>query len=278
MELLRGTVLCLALLASLNVIAQEKPTPAAETVRRQQLASAQNPLEALDQMTPDEIAQSLGLPTEDQFSEWLQNDPSQLLHRTSTETAQPLVRIDVSIASQTLVMNEWNSVSKQYETRMITKVSTGRRSAGYGTKRGDCWKPYYTNKMHYSKQYDDAPMPWSVFYFGGFAIHGTYAVSNLGNEASHGCVRVHPTKAKEIFETVNRVGKTNTLICIPDEVWVRPVKRKPAPPKRARGVADGGWVTETRPAAPRAPAPSPARPREPKPYELRRQPPGFMAW
>ncbi len=91
------------------------------------------------------------------------------------------------------------------------KVSTGR--AGYYTPRGT-YRPYLLKRMHYSSKYDNAPMPYSIFFKGGYAIHGTDAISRLGRPASHGCVRLHPRNAAELFSLIKRYGKRNTVIRI----------------------------------------------------------------
>jgi len=90
-------------------------------------------------------------------------------------------------------------------------VSTGR--AGYPTPTGS-FRPFLLSRNHRSSLYDDAPMPWSVFFNGHVAIHGTYEVRNLGRRASHGCVRLHPTHAEHFFKQVLEVGKANTTISV----------------------------------------------------------------
>jgi lipoprotein-anchoring transpeptidase ErfK/SrfK len=89
------------------------------------------------------------------------------------------------------------------------KISSGRR--GYGTPTGT-WRPKWTTRMHYSRKYDNSPMPYSVFYHGGFAIHGTNYVRRLGRPASHGCIRLHTANARKFYNLVNRYGRKNTLI------------------------------------------------------------------
>ncbi len=91
------------------------------------------------------------------------------------------------------------------------QISSGRK--GYHTPTGS-YKPYYINKMHYSKKYDNAPMPHSVFYSGGFAVHGTYAVRRLGTPASHGCTRLAPANARKFFNLVKKYKKAGTRIMI----------------------------------------------------------------
>lgn len=93
----------------------------------------------------------------------------------------------------------------------IWKVSTGRD--GYNTPTGD-YKPYLVKPMHYSRKYDNAPMPNSIFFHGGYAIHATYDIKRLGRPASHGCVRLSPQNAKWLYRLVQEYGKENTYIRI----------------------------------------------------------------
>lgn len=88
-------------------------------------------------------------------------------------------------------------------------VSTGRK--GFGTPTGN-FKPIRMHEMWYSSKYENAPMPFSIFFYGGYAIHGTTDLANLGTVASHGCVRLDPKNAEKLFELVNSVGMNNTSI------------------------------------------------------------------
>ena len=91
------------------------------------------------------------------------------------------------------------------------RVSTARK--GYCTPVGK-YQPLFLEKMHYSKLYHGSPMPYSIFFKGNFAIHGTKSVWRLGRKASHGCVRLHPKNAKKLFALVQKYGKSNTVIKI----------------------------------------------------------------
>nr|WP_295463043.1 L,D-transpeptidase [Mesorhizobium sp.] len=91
------------------------------------------------------------------------------------------------------------------------KVSTAGK--GYVTPTGS-WKPYRMHEMWYSKKYDNAPMPHSVFFTGGYAVHATPHVKNLGRPASHGCIRLHPTNAEAFYTLVKTFGQQNTRIVI----------------------------------------------------------------
>ncbi len=91
------------------------------------------------------------------------------------------------------------------------RVSTARK--GYETPVGN-YQPQLIQKMHYSKLYHNSPMPYTIFYHGNYAIHGTSSISKLGRKASHGCVRLHPKNAKKLYSLVRRHGKDNTFINI----------------------------------------------------------------
>jgi lipoprotein-anchoring transpeptidase ErfK/SrfK len=112
-------------------------------------------------------------------------------------------RIDVS--SQTMTVKKYGRVIHRW------KVSTARR--GYVTPRGS-WRPTRLHKMWYSRKYDMSPMPYSVFYHRGYAIHGTGAVKSLGRPASHGCVRLHTSNAARFYSLVKQVGAGNTRITV----------------------------------------------------------------
>lgn len=92
-------------------------------------------------------------------------------------------------------------------------VSTARK--GYVTPRGR-WRPTRMHRMWHSRKYDMAPMPHSIFYYRGYAIHGTDAVGKLGRPSSHGCVRLHPDNAARLFSLVRQVGPAATRIVVVD--------------------------------------------------------------
>jgi lipoprotein-anchoring transpeptidase ErfK/SrfK len=90
-------------------------------------------------------------------------------------------------------------------------VSTGR--SGYGTPSG-VFHPQMMARRWFSRKYYNSPMPHSIFFYHGFAIHGTTELSRLGGPASHGCVRLHPQHAAALFSLIERDGRSNTRIVI----------------------------------------------------------------
>lgn len=90
-------------------------------------------------------------------------------------------------------------------------VSTARR--GYRTPVGR-FRPTMLKRMHYSSKYYGSPMPHSIFFLGGYAIHGSYATRSLGRPASHGCVRLHPHNARILYNLIRRHGRHRTRVVI----------------------------------------------------------------
>ena len=113
------------------------------------------------------------------------------------------VHIDISSQSMAVKVNGWHYAS--------WKVSTAR--SGYYTPRGT-FGVTRTAKTYFSRKYDNAPMPNSVFFHGGYAIHGTGHLRALGRPASHGCVRLHPSNAAALYALVQKHGPRRTRITL----------------------------------------------------------------
>ncbi|WP_306228000.1 L,D-transpeptidase [Bosea beijingensis] len=90
------------------------------------------------------------------------------------------------------------------------KISSGRK--GFRSPNG-VYRPTRLEKNWYSRKYGGA-MPHSVFFRGGYAIHGTTAVGALGRPASHGCIRLHPANAAKLFALVKKHGSSQTRIAL----------------------------------------------------------------
>jgi lipoprotein-anchoring transpeptidase ErfK/SrfK len=90
-------------------------------------------------------------------------------------------------------------------------------------------------------------MPYSIFFDGGYAIHGSYEISHLGRPASHGCIRLHPDNAAVLF-TLVKANVKDTQIVVTGE--------KPAPAVRERNKRRVRESNERRPRAPVARQPS----------------------
>jgi hypothetical protein len=122
----------------------------------------------------------------------------------SAADAAVLVTVDKSTQHMT--------VSVDGQPRYTWPVSTGK--GGYDTPAGK-FKAFRMERDHYSKEWDDAPMPHSIFFTTkGHAIHGSFDTKRLGSPASHGCVRLAPANAKTLFELVEREGVLNTTVVL----------------------------------------------------------------
>ena len=127
------------------------------------------------------------------------------------------VHITVDLSSQTMSVQ---SASGSYSW----PISSARD--GYVTPRGH-YGVQSLQPMHYSKKYHNSPMPHSIFFNGGFAIHGTYDLANLGRPASHGCVRISPAHAATLFSLVQDEGATIEIVGEAPAGNVRVAAREP---------------------------------------------------
>ncbi len=93
--------------------------------------------------------------------------------------------------------------------RYTWPVSTARR--GKITPVGT-WTAKWTSRHHRSSRYNGAPMPYSIFYSGNYAIHGTNQIKRLGRPASAGCIRLHPDNARVLYNMALRAGLKNTRV------------------------------------------------------------------
>ena len=118
---------------------------------------------------------------------------------------EPTLFAVIDLGSQTMTVSDKNGEIASW------KISSAR--GGYRTPTGT-YTPHYTARMHYSKQYHFSPMPYSVFFNEGVAVHGTGDLRNLGRPASHGCVRSHPKNAKVFYDLVQKHGMQLTRVTV----------------------------------------------------------------
>ncbi len=113
--------------------------------------------------------------------------------------AQPANAVSISIDLSSQRIHVVSNSGESY----TWPISSAR--AGFSTPRGS-YAPTSLQRMHYSHKYHNSPMPYSIFFHGGYAIHGTYSTAQLGHPASHGCVRLLPANAAQLFAMVQREG------------------------------------------------------------------------
>lgn len=133
------------------------------------------------------------------------------------------VGIDVDVSTQRMTVT-WKDGTEE-----VWRVATGR--TGFETVRGN-FGVERLSKDHWSKKYD-AAMPYAIFFHGGYAIHASTA-SRMGAPASHGCVRVEPSRAARLFEAVRKSGATITVSGSVDEF----AARNPGYSRRAVAAAE----------------------------------------
>jgi lipoprotein-anchoring transpeptidase ErfK/SrfK len=122
----------------------------------------------------------------------------------SAANAAVLITIDKSAQRMTVAVDG--------AVRWTWPVSTGSR--GYNTPNGS-YTAFRMEKDHFSREWDDAPMPHSIFFTKrGHAIHGSYETRRLGRPVSHGCVRLSPGNAAKLYALVQSEGVSNATVVV----------------------------------------------------------------
>jgi lipoprotein-anchoring transpeptidase ErfK/SrfK len=115
------------------------------------------------------------------------------------------LQVNVDVGGQNMTVYVDGRVAHRWS------ISTGRD--GYDTP-GGTYRPQRLEREYYSKKYDGAPMPYAIFFSGGYAIHGTFDTKRLGRQASHGCIRLATGNAARLFSLVQDYGAGRTRIVI----------------------------------------------------------------
>ena len=138
----------------------------------------------------------------------------------ATGAAQAKVSITVDKDAQMM------TVAVDGSERYHWPVSTGIPS--YETPNGS-FRTFRMEEDHFSKEFDDAPMPHSIFFTKiGHAIHGTDSEGRLGTPASHGCVRLSRAHASTLYALVQQEGVFNTTVTLTGSSQVA-LARNPRP-------------------------------------------------
>lgn len=143
-----------------------------------------------------------------------------------------MLRLRVALLTMGAIVFELMAFSAPSEARVVAKISLSSQQmnvfvdghhayswpvstarAGYRTPAGS-YRPQALSRFHRSSRYNNAPMPHSVFFHGGYAIHGSYETRRLGRPASHGCVRLSPYHAKLLYELIQDHGMGGTRIVV----------------------------------------------------------------
>jgi hypothetical protein len=156
-----------------------------------------------------------------------------LLAFAVSSSAQARVHIAVDLSTQTMHVS---SATGEYDW----PISSAR--SGFRTPNGS-YGVQSLQAMHRSRKYHNAPMPHSIFFSGGYAIHGTYEIAALGSPASHGCIRIAPSHAAALFQMVQAEGARISISGAPPASELRYARAERrvryASRYQARSYADG---------------------------------------
>lgn len=155
---------------------------------------------------------------QDSYVSWIKSQAEQ--DRSEAIFLNKKVRSDGSLATDLAVLGDSSNVDDSKwievdlsEQRLYMKqngnnvgsflVSTGKWSP---TPKGE-WRIWtklrYTRMRGGSKAlgtfYDLPNVPYTMYYYQGYGIHGAYWHSNFGQPMSHGCVNMKPEEAGVVF-------------------------------------------------------------------------------
>ena len=121
----------------------------------------------------------------------------------ASQAASLVARVDISTQTMTVI--------HRGQVKYRWKVSTARK--GKVTPAGS-WSAKWLSRNHRSSRYNNAPMPYAIFYNGNYAVHGTNQVGRLGRPASAGCIRLHTQNAAVLYRLAQQEGLKNTRIVV----------------------------------------------------------------
>lgn len=119
---------------------------------------------------------------------------------TGSDTMAYTWPVSLNGGPKRVIVDKSRQELRAYEGNQLvlhTRISSGRR--GRETPSGS-YRARSKSLMHYSRLYDNAPMPYSVQFSGNYFIHGFSSVPRY--PASHGCIRVPMGAAREFYQWV----------------------------------------------------------------------------
>jgi lipoprotein-anchoring transpeptidase ErfK/SrfK len=181
--------------------------------------------------------------------------PEEAASAEPLDPPKPTLFADIDLSRQTMTVRDTSGELYRWP------ISSAR--AGYTTPTGT-FTVTWTSRLHYSRQYDWAPMPHAVFFNQGVAVHATNAVGNLGRPASHGCVRLAPQNARTFYDLVSAHGMTVTQITVRGKPPYSPMVAQQRYQQQPAFKPFGGFFGYSEPA--------------PQPYQPRARPRGRQVY
>src|SRR4051794_21845907 len=119
-----------------------------------------------------------------------------------------LAKIDITIDKNNQIMTVAVDGAERYRWPVSSGIPSRETPSG-------SFRAFRMEADHFSKEFDDAPMPHSIFFTKvGHAIHGTDSEGRLGSPASHGCVRLSKANATTLYALVQSEGVLNTTVTL----------------------------------------------------------------
>ncbi|NMG09813.1 L,D-transpeptidase [Brasilonema sp. UFV-L1] len=124
---------------------------------------------------------------------WAQSKGQRIKDKIQTLQKSEQRWIQIDLSEQRLIA--WKGNTPVY--RVI--VSTGKKSTPTPTGVFQIQSKHKVARMK-GEDYDISDVPHTMYYSGGYAIHGAYWHKRFGIPVSHGCVNLAPKRAKWLFK------------------------------------------------------------------------------
>ncbi|BAY86853.1 ErfK/YbiS/YcfS/YnhG family protein [Calothrix parasitica NIES-267] len=145
-------------------------------------------------------ASFVSLPTNKATAHHTQNSQQKAIEKVKQLKNSNKRWIQVDLSEQRLITWEGN------KPVFGVIVSTGKKDTPTPTGVFNIYTKLEKTRMK-GEDYDIENVPHTMYYQGGYGIHGAYWHNNFGTPVSRGCVNVAPNHAKKIFNWAS-VGTT----------------------------------------------------------------------
>lgn len=123
--------------------------------------------------------------------------------KTNLKRRSPTRWIEIDLSEQQL--SAWEGKKLVYSFQ----ISTGKRRTPTPIGRFEINSKYRTNRMR-GRGYDISDVPYTMYFYEGYAIHGAYWHDNFGTPVSHGCVNLRVKQARRLYNW----AKVGTLVVV----------------------------------------------------------------
>lgn len=184
-----------SLVASAQLIATETP-PLRLAVRTNHLTNTPTPTATFTPtptLTPTPTVTPTPKPTKTPVPTTAPDEPSTNTAEVPEDIDDDEFWLEVNLSQQKLIAHRGDKVLKSFT------VSTGTWATPTVTGHYQVYVMYPSTTMS-GPGYWLPDVPWTMYFYKGYGVHGAYWHNNFGTQMSHGCVNMKIDEAKWVFD------------------------------------------------------------------------------